>query len=122
MAPNSLDHDLIISAGQNLLKKETIIKGFHHPCLGQRCAFNVQIGDFIQVLNNISCHWLTISNIGTICGEVFVYDSLYSGAGSPLKDQISSTLHTNGKEIIHMFNNSLVHVIVGYLPWHLLPV
>ena len=91
-------HDLIISAGQNLLKKETIIEGFQHPCLGQRCAFNVQNGDFIQVLNNASCHWLTISTIGASCGEVFVYDSLYSGAGSSLKDHISSILHTNGKE------------------------
>ena len=90
-------HYLIISAGQNVLKKETIIKGFQHPCLGQRCAFNVQHGDFIQVLNNASCHWLTISTIGASCGEVFVYHSLYSGAGSSLKDQISSILHTNGK-------------------------
>ena len=32
--------------------------------------------------------------------KFFVYDSLYSGAGSSLKDQISSILHTNGKEII----------------------
>ena len=88
-------HDLIISAGQHVLKK-----GFQHPCLGQRCAFNVQNGDFIQVLNNASCHWLTISTIAASCGEVFVHDSLYSGAGSSLKDQISSILHTNGKEII----------------------
>ena len=45
-------------------------------------------GDFIQVLNNVSCHWLTISTIGASCGEVFVYHTLYSGAGSSLKDQM----------------------------------
>ena len=123
--PTAWMHDLIISAGQNVLKKETIIKGFQHPCLGQRCAFNVQNGDFIQVLNNASCHWLTISTIGASCGEVFVYDSLYSGAGSSLKDQISSILHTRNYfrvSTCSMFNNSLVYVIMDYLSWHLLPV
>ena len=91
-------NDLIISAGQNLLKKETQIKGFQHSILGEVCAFKVQKGEFIQVLN-ASNHWLTISIIGVNCGEFILHDSLYSGAGLLLKKQICSIIHTNEKEV-----------------------
>ena len=96
--PTAWMNDLIISAGQNLLKKETQIKGFQHSILGEVCAFKVQKGEFIQVLN-ASNHWLTISTIGVNCGEVILYDSLYSGAGLLLKKQICSIIHTNEKEV-----------------------
>lgn len=51
--------------------------------------FEIQEREFVQILHCNSAHWLTISTIGCKPLEVFMYDSLYSGASECVQCQIA---------------------------------
>ena len=69
--------DKIISAAQNLLKRQfPCTDGFLNPCLADKLAMEPQAGEFIQTLNVNGDHWVTISTIGCTTSTAEVYDSL----------------------------------------------
>ena len=65
--------------------------------------FDVEPGEFVQILNNGRGHWLTISTIGTTHPEVQVYDSMYMFANQCIVAQTASLLHTNHSAITLSF-------------------
>ena len=99
-------NDRLINAAQKLLQAAfSHIPGFQCTLLGQAMAFDVECGEFIQILHNGQGHWLMISTIGTKHPEVNVYDSLYSFASPSLKLQISSLLYTQHSHIMLVFKD-----------------
>ena len=97
--PTAWMNDNILAAGQRLLQRQTGAHGLQPPCIGQICAFDIQQGHFIQIVNNGHAHWLTISTIGAADGTVNVYDSLYMSVSSFVKEQVAAIVHTDKKEI-----------------------
>ena len=92
--------DTIIDAAQSLLKSMTPADGFQPVGLGQTLMFEIQTGEFIQILHCRSGHWLTVSTIGAQHpAEVLVYDSLYPCASSDIKRQIAALLATSASTI-----------------------
>ena len=54
----------LIDAGQTLLKNAyPQIGGLQSTSLGETLAFQIQRGEFVQVLNVAGNHWITISNL-----------------------------------------------------------
>ena len=99
-------NDHLINAAQKLLQAAfPHIPGFQCTLLGQALAFDVECGEFIQILHNGQGHWLMISTIGTKHPEVNVYDSLYSFASPSLKLQISPLLYTQHSHIMLVFKD-----------------
>ena len=92
--PTAWPTDNILAAGQVLLQRQTGARGLQPPCLGQACAFNVQKGDFIQIISNGYNHWLTIITVGAPDGTVNIYDSLYMSVNSRLTEQVISIVCT----------------------------
>ena len=62
-------------------------------------SFDIQDGEFIQIINSGDGHWLAISTIGTEHPEVQVFDSKYSTITSTSKAQIASLLCTSEERI-----------------------
>ena len=94
-------NDSIISAAQSLLKKENpMVGGFQPPYLGQTCGFDIQTGEFVQILHDGHGHWLTVSTVGAEDGaEVYVYDSMYPTVGTYTKKEVASILCSKKKSI-----------------------
>lgn len=94
-------NDNITSAAQMLLKKQApLVGGFQPPYMGQLCAFDIEPGEFIQVLHDGHGHWLTVSTVGAEKeADVYVYDSMYSSFGTYTKKEIASILCTKKSEI-----------------------
>ena len=93
--------DRIIDVGQKLLKQKfPHVAGLQCTCLGQKLQFAVQTTEFIQILHNGSGHWVTISNIGCVAGEVRLFDSLSVKPTTYLEGQIASLVHTDKKSLM----------------------
>ena len=93
-------NDKIIDAAQSLLKKANpAVGGLQRVCLGQTMNYDIEVGEFVQILHDRRGHWLTISTIGASGTEVHVFDSLYPSTGSSVKMQISCLLHTEQPHI-----------------------
>ena len=83
-----------------LLKNQFLLPaGLQDVTLGRTLAYDIQRREFIQILHNGSCHWLTITTIGAEKEHVFVYDSLYPSVGSNTKLQIAALLNTSAPHI-----------------------
>ena len=93
----------VIDSAQKLLKTTSQFSGFQSVAVGRTLQFEVQDGEFIQILHCNSGHWLTISTIGSKHSEVFIYDSLYSSTSECVQFQIASLLATKENEIILNF-------------------
>lgn len=52
--------------------------GLQFMALGEMLAFDVQRGEFVQVLNVVGCHWVTVSNLGCCPEVVNLYDSSHN--------------------------------------------
>ena len=93
--------DSIIMAGQKLLKMaHPNMGGLQPPVLGDTLAFEIQRGEFIQILNVSGSHWITVSNVGSQPGQINVYDSLLSGSiHSRTKKQIAAILFSPKEKI-----------------------
>ena len=92
--------DSIVDAAQNLLKKACPVPGLQSVSCGLTMTYDVQPGEFVQILNTGHGHWVTVSTIGTSHPTVNVYDSLYACAGTRLKAQIAAVMATEKPEII----------------------
>ena len=94
--------DDVINAAQTLLKRAyPNIGGLQDTALAEILAFDIQRGEFVQVLNLSGCHWITVSNIGCKSGFVNVYDSIPSCYVSMrTKEQIAAMLFSEDKELI----------------------
>ena len=92
--------DSIVNAAQSLLKKANPrMAGFQSVALGLTMSFDVEPGEFVQILHSGHGHWLTISTVGTQHPEVQVYDSMYTCCPTACKTQIASLLATNHSAI-----------------------
>ena len=103
LSPTAWLTDSIIDAAQTLLKKATSVPGLQSVCCGLTMTYDVQPGEFIQILHNGHNHWATISTIGTTHPIINVYDSLYSHASTHLKAQIAALLATEKSQILLQF-------------------
>lgn len=92
-------NDSIVNAAQRLLKRQfPEIDGFQDVSLGLVLSFEVQTGDFLQILH-ANNHWLTVSTIACPHPSVKVYDSLYKSVPMVAKSQIASLFCTSNKEV-----------------------
>lgn len=87
-------NDTLIDGAQKLLKlANPAIPGLQ--MVYRPRDFDIQTGEFVQVLNNGNGHWVTISTVGVKSPAVVkVYDSYYCSASDELKMQIASILHS----------------------------
>ena len=86
---NSWLNDNLINAGQELLSSQfPHIAGFQSVTLGHTLAFEIQKGEFIQVIHSGGNHWVTISTVGCNVGEINVYDSLPPSFDRDVQSQI----------------------------------
>ena len=72
---------------------------FQDVSLGHTLAFDIQPGEFIQIIHDGHGHWLTISTIGASKNVVHIYDSLLPSIGSNTKAQIASILACEDNQI-----------------------
>ena len=87
--------DSIINAVQTLLKKANpLMSGLQSVVLGNTMSFDIEPGEFVQILHNGHGHWLTISTVGNMHPQVQVYDSAYSCCPTICKAQIAALLAT----------------------------
>lgn len=104
LSPTGWLTDNIINAAQGLLKKNPhVVSGLQNVSLGLTMNFDVEPGEFVQILNNGLGHWLTISTIGTPHPEVQVYDSVYMFASQRTIAQTAALLHTNHSAMTFSF-------------------
>lgn len=93
--------DSLINAGKTLLRKAyPHIGGLQSKCLGETSSFEIQRGEFVQLLNIAGCHWITASSIGCRPGEVHIYNSMCTfGVPAHTKEQIASILFSQAGEL-----------------------
>ena len=93
--------DVVINAAQQLMKEDKDllpIGGLQDPILGQQLAFDVQTGEFVQILHSGGNHWITVSTVGMDRAHIRVYDSLLGTLPADAKKQIASLLMTEEKK------------------------
>ena len=114
-------NDSIIHAAQVLLKNQVpVIGGLQEPGKGQMCSFDIERGEFVQILHDGHGHWLMVSTIGVKNdGEVHVYDSMYSSVRTYTKKQIASILCTEQSRIELHTMDVRMQAGVAYLQLHL---
>ena len=107
--PLGLLNDSIINASQKLLKELfPFLPGLQCVELGTIMGFEVEVGEFVQIVHNGKNHWLLLSTIGMEHPTVRVYDSMYNSIGSHTQSQIAVLLHTDSSSInIEMMNVQL---------------
>ena len=98
-------NDAVITAGQKLLKDAyPHIGGLQPTILGMTLAFEVQRGEFLQVLHINDNHWITASNIGCPVATIDLFDSMQCTKLSfRPKAQIAALLFTDQPEITVCF-------------------
>ena len=85
--------DSLINAGQQLIQQTfPHIRGLQDVSLAHTLAFNVEQGEFIQVLHNGHDHWVMVSTIGCGPAEVDIFDSLPPTLTGSLERQIAAIL------------------------------
>ena len=88
-------NDDIVNACQQLLSRQfSSLRGLQSVNLGRTLAFNIERGEFVQILHTGQGHWVTISTIGCTTGEVNVFDSLPPAPTTDLLNQIAAILCT----------------------------
>ena len=97
--------DAVITAGQKLLKDAyPHIGGLQPTILGMTLVFEVQRGEFVQVLHINDNHWITASNIGCPVAIIDLFDSMQCTKLSfRVKAQIAALLFTHQPEITVRF-------------------
>lgn len=93
-------NDSLINAGQRIIHSAyPHVQGLQDVNLGQNLGFNVEPGEFVQVLH-VGCHWVTISTIGCSPAEVDIFDSALPSFTGSLQRQIAALLSTDKNAII----------------------
>lgn len=104
LSATGLLNDSLINAAQKLLANQfPTMPGLQDVLNGPPLSFDIEAGEFIQILNTQTGHWLTISTIGNQHPIVSCYDSIFRSAGTNTKVQIASLLHTRSPNIILNF-------------------
>ena len=75
-------------------KANPLMSGLQSVVLGNTMGFDIEPGEFVQILHNGHGHWLTISTVGNMHPQVQVYDSAYSCGPTICKAQIAALLAT----------------------------
>ncbi|XP_064382851.1 uncharacterized protein LOC135331569 isoform X2 [Halichondria panicea] len=76
--PTGWLNDIVITASQHLLYQHfPHIEGLQPPTLQAIRGFNVNKGEFVQILNVSNMHWCVVSTVGCSPGQVNVYDTMY---------------------------------------------
>ncbi len=93
--------DNLITAVQQLLKAtHPLMGGLQPPILAETFNFQIQTGEFVQVLNVYGSHWLTVSNLSCPPGVIKIYDSMPNCAlYSKTKRHIASIVMTKETSI-----------------------
>ncbi|KAJ8023112.1 HMG domain-containing protein 3 [Holothuria leucospilota] len=68
-------NDLIINAGQEILKASMPVGGLQNTLLMQSTGFEPVLSEFVQIVNLTNSHWVLISNIGVPEPHIRLYDS-----------------------------------------------
>ena len=72
--------------------------------MAETLSFNIQQGEFVQVLNILGNHWLTVLTVGCQPGSVNIYDSIRSiSVPTRTKEQISTIMFAQQKAITLVF-------------------
>ena len=61
----------------------------------------VQTDEFVQILNSNSNHWVTISAVNCVPGEIQVYDHLYRTVSKDISELVVSMMHTHTHTLYH---------------------
>ncbi len=106
--------DTIIDAAQKLLKQQfPHIQGLQQVALGLTMSFEMQSGEFLQILH-CNNHWFTVSSMGSNqTSAVNVFDSMYDSIPALGKAQIACLLKTSNDSIL--VNIMRVQKQVSYL-------
>ena len=85
--------DSIRNAAQLLLKGEMHwLEGLQNVNFGLTNSFEVETGDFVQIIHTGEGHWQVVSTIGTQHPDVNVFDRMYCHCSEHSKVQISNLL------------------------------
>ena len=69
--------DQILYSGQQLIKLAfPTVCGLQNPMLSQTLTFDVQRGEFVQVINSGTSHWICLSTVGCDVDSINVYDCM----------------------------------------------
>ena len=102
ISENEMLNDTIIHVFQGIMQKQhPEINGLQDPILGQTLSFSIYRNKrFVQVLHDGRLHWICISTYHCEPGEVFYFDSLFSGRISDkVKQQLCSIMHSSSTEL-----------------------
>ena len=100
LSPTAWLTDTIVDAAQTLLRQQfPALPGLQSVSQGMTMSYDIQEGEFVQVINTSHGQWLTISTIGLKHPQVQVFDSLYSSIPIMAKAQIASLLCTEDNKI-----------------------
>ena len=97
--------DNLINVAQTILKKShPHVGGLQTTTKGEVLSFDIESGEFVQILNIARSHWITVSTIGCSPGVVNVFDSL-PNIDLPIrgKEQIASIICTPKKKFVLHF-------------------
>ena len=98
--------DSIINAAQLLLKRRNaLVGGLQNVNFGLTNSFEVETGEFVQIIHTGEGHWHVVSTIGTQYPDVNVFDSIYCHCPEHSKLQISNLLMTKKNTIRLQYNN-----------------
>ena len=96
--------DNIINATQKLLKRANpAVPGLQDVGCGLTMNFDIQPGEFVQILHTGQGRWNTVSTIGTSHPDVQIFDSMFISLPTMGKTQIAALLATEEKMIIVQF-------------------
>ena len=100
--------DKLINACQKMLQlSHPEMGGLQDTVLAETLSFNIQQGEFVQVLNILGNHWLTVLTVGCQPGLVNIYDSIRSiSVPTRTKEQISTIMFAQQKAITLIFSTS----------------
>ena len=92
--------DSLIRAAQCLLQEQyPYIGGFQNPVLAEKLAMEPQAGEFVQIVNVQSNHWICLSTIGCKPSTINIYDSLHGHMDAHTRKLIADLLQSKHRSI-----------------------
>ena len=105
--PQKWLNDSLITAGQNMLKKQygDRVSGLQDVVKLRTLSMDIEPNEFVQILNKSDNHWFTISTIGCKPGVVNIYDSASKYITRRNKEEIAALLNTGEDTITIQYMN-----------------